>query len=207
MSWFPFFMELKGKKGLIVGGGKVAVRKAEKMLPFGTVLTMIAPAFCEEAIQLENIERVCRRFLPKDIEGMCFVIGATDELYTNQEIYELCKKRHIPVNIVDDKEKCTFLFPALVKQGEFVAGFTTGGSSPLAAAYIRKWVEENLPENLEDIIAFMGMCRQEIRKRYSAAEDRAYLLREIFCLAMQKGRGLSSVELEEILKRRNDHGT
>lgn len=206
MSWFPFFMELQGEKGLIVGGGKVAVRKAEKLLLFGVSLTMIAPDFCEEAVCLEGVTRICRRFLPRDVAGKHFVIGATSEECVNQEIYELCKEYHIPVNIVDDKEKCTFLFPALVKQGEFVAGFTTGGNSPLASAYVRKWVEENLPDDFEQIVAFMGVCRQEVRERYTSTEDREHVLREIFALAMKKGRRLSPMEMEEIWKRRNDHG-
>lgn len=43
MGYFPFFVELEGKRGVIVGGGTVAARKVEKLLAFGPKLTVIAP--------------------------------------------------------------------------------------------------------------------------------------------------------------------
>lgn len=54
MGHFPFFMEIGGKKGVILGGGRVAARKVEKLLPFGPVLTCIAPAIEEELEQLSR---------------------------------------------------------------------------------------------------------------------------------------------------------
>ncbi len=205
MGWFPFFMELEGKNGLIVGGGNVAVRKAEKLLPFGVSLTMIAPDFCKEARSLDGVQRIFRKFQPTDIEGMQFVIGATNEKQTNEEIYQLCKAHSVLVNVVDDKERCTFLFPALVQRGAFVAGFTTGGKSPLASSYIRKWVEESLPANFDEMIEFLGRYRQEIQEQCSSSVEREALLRKAFSLVIEKGRGLSSVETGEIWERRNEH--
>ena len=138
MSYFPFFMEVAGKGCLIAGGGSVALRKAEKLLPFGVRIMAVAPMFCEEFRELDGVRRVERPFIPEDLEGMMFVIGATNDSAVNAEISRLCRERGIPVNIVDDRENCTFFFPALVKRGDFVAGFSSGGNSPLAARYIRE---------------------------------------------------------------------
>ena len=124
MSYFPFFMEIAGKGCLIAGGGSVALRKAEKLLPFGVRIMAVAPMFCEEFRELDGVRRVERPFMPEDLEGMMFVIGATNDSAVNAEISRLCRERGIPVNIVDDRENCTFFFPALVKRGDFVAGFS-----------------------------------------------------------------------------------
>ena len=101
MSYFPFFVEIKDKTCLVVGGGMVALRKIEKLLPFGVKITVVSPAFCAEIEEMTDIRKIQRPFEKKDIEGMLFVIGATDEEEVNGEISTLCREKHIPVNIVD----------------------------------------------------------------------------------------------------------
>ncbi|MBQ3615704.1 MAG: bifunctional precorrin-2 dehydrogenase/sirohydrochlorin ferrochelatase, partial [Anaerotignum sp.] len=163
MSYFPFFMEIKDKECLVVGGGMVALRKIEKLLPFGVKITVVSPVFCSEIEELEGIDRICRRFEREDIEGKMFVIGATDNEAVNRDISVLCREKNIPVNIVDDPKKCTFFFPALVKQGEFVAGFSSGGGSPLAAQYIRKKVEDALPVGFDKVVDILASVREQVK--------------------------------------------
>lgn len=93
MSYFPFFMEIAGKGCLIAGGGSVALRKAEKLLPFGVRIMAVAPMFCEEFRELDGVRRVERPFIPEDLEGMMFVIGATNDSAVNAEISRLCRER------------------------------------------------------------------------------------------------------------------
>lgn len=117
MSYFPFFVEIGQKRCLVVGGGTVAFRKIEKLLPFGVEITVVSPSFCAEIEQTEGICRIRKEFQAEDVEDMCFVIGATDCEAVNARIAAVCHAKHIPVNIVDDAEKCSFFFPALVKRG------------------------------------------------------------------------------------------
>ena len=46
----------------------------------------------------------------EDLSGADFVIAATDDEALNGRIAEYCQAAHIPVNVVDDREKCTFFF-------------------------------------------------------------------------------------------------
>lgn len=201
MSYFPFFIEIKDKPCLVVGGGRVALRKIEKLLPFGAEITVVSPAFCPEVAELTDIRRIERGFRPTDIEGMLFVIGATDDEAVNREISVRCRERRIPVNIVDDREKCSFFFPALVKRGEFVAGFSSGGGSPLAAQYIRKKVEAEIPDGFETVVEVLAEVRERVKTEIADGRAREAVLREIFSLAMEHGGRVSAEEIEEIIRR------
>lgn len=207
MSYFPFFIEIGGKPCLVVGGGMVALRKIEKLQPFGAEITVVSPVFCREVAELTGIHRVQRAFQPKDIEGMCFVIGATDDERVNAEISALCNEKNILVNIVDDREKCSFFFPALVKKGEFVAGFSSGGGSPLAARFIREQVEMAVPEGFDRVIELLAGLRERVKAEVPDGKKREKIFQEIFALALAQAGEVSEVEIDAILRReREDNG-
>lgn len=204
MSYFPFFIEIQDKPCLVVGGGVVALRKIEKLLPFGAKITVVSPAFCAELEQMEGICRVRRQFSPADVEGKLFVIGATDEETVNQEISDLCRERNIPVNIVDDREKCSFFFPALVKQGEFVAGFSSGGGSPLAAQYIRKQVEKAIPEGFDKVVEVLAASRETVKAAVPDIRKRERVFRALFALALAQAGNVTEQEIQEILRKEGE---
>lgn len=200
MSYFPFFMEIGQKPCLVVGGGVVALRKIEKLYPFGAEITVVSPVFCSELSVFQGIRRICRPFQPTDIDGMLFVIGATDDEAVNAEVAALCKEKQIPVNIVDDREKCSFFFPALVKRGEFVAGFTSGGGSPLAAQYMRRQMEVSLPQNFDCTVAMLSDVRERIKGQIDGKRREA-VFRVLFALALEKGGSVTEEEIEAILTK------
>lgn len=204
MSYFPFFMEIKDKECLVVGGGVVALRKIEKLLPFGVKITVVSPAFCSEVEEMEGIFRIRRKFEKNDMDGMLFVIGATDDEAVNGKISALCREKNIPVNIVDDPKNCTFFFPALVKKGEFVAGFSTGGGSPLAARYIRKKVEDAVPEGFEKVVELLSAVREQVKAEIPDIRKRENVFKEIFALALEKEGNVTETEIEEILRKEGE---
>ena len=205
MSYFPFFVEIRDEKCLVVGGGIVALRKIEKLLPFGADITVVSPAFCAEIEKMEDIRKVQRPFDKKDIEGMLFVIGATDDENVNAEISAFCREKNIPVNIVDDPAKCTFFFPALVKRGEFVAGISTGGGSPLAAQYIRKKVEDAVPEGFDRVVEVLSAVREQVKAEVPDIKIREKIFKEIFALALEKEGNITETEMNEIIRKEGEH--
>lgn len=205
MSYFPFFMEIKDRQCLVVGGGKVALRKIEKLLPFGVEITVVSPAFCVEIEEMAGILRIQRNFHSADIEGKMFVIGATDDEEINGEISALCQAKNIPVNIVDDPKKCTFFFPALVKEGEFVAGFSTGGGSPLAAQYIRKKVEDAVPNGFDRVVDVLSAVREQVKAEIPDIKKRENVFKEIFALALEKEGNIKEEEINEIIRKEGEH--
>ena len=79
MGYFPFFIDIKNQKGLLVGGGKVAVHKVEKLLPFEPILTVIAPKIDEKLLENQKLSCFQREFQDEDIEGAAFVIAASNQ--------------------------------------------------------------------------------------------------------------------------------
>lgn len=159
MGYFPFFVELSGKDGLIVGGGVTALRKSQKLLPYGPRLTVASPAITEEIRMIDGPLLLFRPFSPDLLAGKAFVIASTDNRKLNHRISTLCKSRHIPVNVGDDQAACTFLFPALVKQGTLSFGISTGGVSPSAAIYLKEQIAALLPDHFEELLTYLEVQR------------------------------------------------
>lgn len=203
MGYFPFFMDIGGKKGVILGGGRVAARKVEKLLPFGPVLTCIAPSIEEEIRELSRSDKkltlVYREACEEDLAGACFVIAATDREEVNAWAAGWCRERNIPVNVVDDREKCGFFFPALIQEGPLTIGISTDGKSPAAASYVRKTVEQELPEGLGNTIEILGRLREVVRKMLPGQKERAACLERLFLYCRERDFRVGEKELEEYL--------
>ena len=199
MGYFPFFVDLEGREGLVVGGGAVALRKLQKLLPYGPRLTVAAPELLAEIEALPGLTRLRRSFAPAMLEGKGFVIAATDDREVNRGIAALCRERGIPVNAVDDKEQCTFLFPALVKRGDLTVGVSTAGASPSAAAWVGRRVSERLPEDFGELLDYLASLRPMVRKRV-AEENRAAVFARLFSDCMEQGFPLEEAALAAVLE-------
>ena len=131
MAYFPFFVDLSGREGLIVGGGAVALRKVQKLLPYGPRLTVVAPEISPKFEELEQVDLCRRPFAAVDLDGCDFAVAATNDRQLNHYVAELCGQRRIPVNVADSKEDSAFLFPALLRRGELSVGVSASGAGPV----------------------------------------------------------------------------
>lgn len=206
MGYFPFFMDITGKNGVIVGGGKVAARKVEKLLSFGPHLTVIAPEIeewfrtQEKLLQKDGTASLVlaeREFEMTDLTGADFVIAATDDELLNDSISAYCKLRQIPVNVVDDREKCSFFFPALVRKGDLTIGISTDGKSPMAASWVRKKISQILPSGIGNTIDLMGQIRPRVMGLNMAEADRKDLLEKMFLYCLEKEGEVTLAELTD----------
>lgn len=181
MGYFPFFMDIAGKNGLIAGGGRVAFHKLRKLLPYGAKLRVVAPEVSAELTQFaseNDIHVIKRAFQPDDLTEMHFVIAASDDREANAKIGKICRERGILVNVVDDKEACSFIFPSLVKAGKLSIGISTEGASPEAAASIRSQIAALIPADMEEILDYLNMLRPLAKECIKDSERRAAFLRD-----------------------------
>lgn len=199
MAYFPFFMDLEDKPGLVVGGGRVAARKIRALLPYGPRLTVCAPTLLPELESLPGLTLRRDPFFPALLEDTFFVIAATDDREENRRIARLCQARSIPVNVADPGNESTFLFPALVRRGPLSIGISTSGTSPSAAHFLKKQIEELLPADLEPILVWMDGVREELKQGPLPQAQRALLLSRLFSAALQAGRPLSQAEVSPLL--------
>lgn len=194
MAYFPFFIDIEHKKGLIVGGGRIAAHKIEKIKPFGADLVVIAPEIMQQLKEDAALTCVEREFCEDDIRDCCFVIAASDDRALNHRISRLCQKQNILVNVVDDKEVCGFLFPALVKEGSLTVGISTAGASPKVAATLRSQVAAELPNRMEEILDDLNDLRDIAKAQIEDATDRAAFLKDVAAFCMAENRVLTSEE-------------
>lgn len=211
MGYFPLFIQLEGRPCLVAGGGAVALRKVQKLLPFGPRITVVAPAVCPELAALPGVRFVRRRVRPGDVARQALVIAATGNAALNRRLAAACRARRIPVNVVDDPAACSFLFPALVRRGPLTVGISTGGASPTAAVHVKRRVEAALPgEAFGPILEWLAACRASVKAALAAESARAALFAQLFDQCLEKGRPLTDEEFAALLVRakteENAHG-
>lgn len=195
MTYFPMFVDLKDKPVLVVGGGRVALRKLQKLDPYGAKPTVVAPEILDEIKELPNVIVIQRRFRIWDLYPRpALVIAATNDEKTNQKISLFCRKNYIPVNVTDNPAQCSFLFPALVQQGSFSAGISTGGASPTAAVYYKERLQELLPENIDEILSWLESQRQLLKTVIPEQSKRAGVFRRLFDACVEKKGPLTAEE-------------
>ena len=200
MPYFPIFIDLNSKPVLIVGGGAVALRKLEKLMPYGGRMTVVAPHILPELAAVPGVKLQKHCFSASDLRPRpALVIAATNDRETNRHISLLCQKRHIPVNVEDDPALCSFLFPALVRQGDFSAGICTGGASPVAAAYFKERLRELLPEGLDRILDWLASLRPAMKNAIPGQHNRAEVFRRLFDASLAKGEPLTQEEAERCM--------
>ncbi len=178
MPYFPAFVDLKGKKVVVVGSGKVAERKIEKLLPFEPRIRVISPRITEGIRELHNqgkIEITLRKVRLADIKGAFLVIVAVDDIKLQKRIYQYCKRRGILCNSVDSINYCSFVFPALVVKGDVVIGISTSGKVPALSRAIREHIEKSLPQNIESI----RQALENVRKSLPKGKERQEILTQM----------------------------
>lgn len=190
MAYFPFYIDIENKKILVVGGGTVALRKIEKLMPFSPDITVVAPEICDE-IKALNLKMLDREFCDNDLDGTFCVISATDDKTFNSRIFELCSEKNILVNTVDDKEKCGFIFPAIASKNGITAGITTSGKSPIYAKYLKELFMGILDSMNENTTEVLWKYRPIIKDRVESEEDRKSIFEQLLSLC------LSGIEPDE----------
>lgn len=198
MAYFPFYIDIEKKDILVVGGGAVALRKVEKLQPFNPVITVVSPEICNEIVKL-GVKTVKRVFADSDLDGVFCVISATNNSQVNEHIYRLCSEKNIPVNTVDDKERCTFIFPALVKENGITAGITTSGKSPVYAKYVKEQLIQLLENINADTVEVLWKYRAAIKASINNEEERKEIFTRLLNMCVE-GALVDDKAVEEIIK-------
>lgn len=136
---YPINLDIENIKITIIGGGKVAYRKATNFLDFGKKVTVVSKEFIDEFDKIKNeIDMIYDVYNEKYIQDSFVVVAATNNKDVNYKIGTYCNKNGKLVNVVDDKELSNFTVPSYVKRGELLLSISTGGNSPSLSAKIKE---------------------------------------------------------------------
>ena len=147
--WFPLFINLENKKVLVIGGGKVAAKKIEKILEYGADITVVTENVVEEKLlQLENIkiENNQKIEIEKLVKGYFLVIAATDNEELNENIANVCDSNGMLINNVSSKVKMNAMFGGIVKNSEFQIAISTNGKNCKRSRAMKSEIQKVLDE-------------------------------------------------------------
>jgi uroporphyrin-III C-methyltransferase/precorrin-2 dehydrogenase/sirohydrochlorin ferrochelatase len=177
MDYLPIFIQLRGELAVVVGGGQVASRKVELLLKAGARVTVVAPEIVDELDPLVargELRLISGKFAPEHLAGAGIVIAATDSREVNAAVSCAARKARVPVNVVDDPELSTFIFPAIVDRSPVIVAVGTSGHSPVLARRVRAQIESLLPARLGALARFVGDRRKEVQQALPPARRRPF---------------------------------
>ncbi len=182
MSLLPVFLKLDGRRGLVVGAGKVGLEKIASLLKTGLQLRVVAPYAASEVRQLASegrLEWIQRPFEIDDLDGNFVVVAATDSAEVNAEVYHEAVARGILANSVDDPPHCDFYFGSVVSRGALQIAISTAGESPAVAQRLRREIDEQLPQDLGSWLENLGQLRREVLATHPSGDARKLLLHQL----------------------------
>ena len=142
-SRFPLFIDLTGRRAVVVGGGPVGLRRAEVLCRFGAEVTVISPRL---AGPLPGAVHLPRAYRDGDLAGAFLAVAATDDWAVNAAVGEEARRLGIPFNRADCPADCDFFFPAICESGALVAGLVGDGGDHAAVAAAARRVRAALAE-------------------------------------------------------------
>jgi uroporphyrin-III C-methyltransferase/precorrin-2 dehydrogenase/sirohydrochlorin ferrochelatase len=169
MRFLPVFLDLRSGPVLLVGSGELARAKLRLLLAAGASVRWqatdgdydVSGLDAEDAVRIERIQGDPST---SDLSGVIAVLCAgAGEL--GPAISVRARAVGLPVNVMDDLQHSTFIFPAIVDRGDVVVAVGTGGASPVVARRVRERIEAMLPARIGDLASFIGRWRKSIHGR------------------------------------------
>ncbi len=176
-TYYPVFLNLKGKRAVVIGGGKVAERKILTLLKARADITVISPQLTKRLKKLKGkIKHIPRQYRKGDLKGSFLVIAATDSQAINKKVSE---DAPCLVNVVDAPSLCNFIVPAVVRRGPLTIAISTSGVSPALSRSIRKELERLYGPELADYLRSLEKIRVQAIKEIPDRKKRTKFLKNL----------------------------
>jgi precorrin-2 dehydrogenase/sirohydrochlorin ferrochelatase len=173
--YYPIYIDIEDRSVVIIGGGNVCARKAETMMKYGARVTIVSPQFTDEMEQWARDGTLALRrkeYEEPDLEGASLVIASTDDPCINARVARDCRRRKIPVNVVDVTHLCEFIVPAIVERGSIQIAVSTGGKSPALARTLKEDLQKFVGPEYDEINQLLGTLRKGAKATLPTDVDR-----------------------------------
>ncbi|MGN1412606.1 MAG: bifunctional precorrin-2 dehydrogenase/sirohydrochlorin ferrochelatase [Oscillospiraceae bacterium] len=195
MSFFPISINLEDKSVLVIGGGKVALRKIKTLLKFDIPIIVISPHIIEDLKSLlydydydsfdcnvcnHKVKLYNREFSFNDLKlfNVGLVITTTDDVVLNQNILDVCKSKGILCNSATNTQNNGYLFPSIVKEGDISIAINTDGKSPYISRKIREDIQKNVPlDKYNQLVEQSNSLRKKLLNFEDSQEIRAEIIK------------------------------
>lgn len=166
--YYPIFLNIRGKRCVVVGGGAVALRKVKALLEHEASVKVISPELCPELSQLAKsraIQVLQRNYNGRDLQGVFIAIAATDDGEINNKVAEEARAKGVLVNVVDDSEHSDFIVPSQLRRGDITIAVSTAGKSPALARKIRTRLEKDFGAEYASLALLVDEVRSELKRQ------------------------------------------
>lgn len=175
----PLLFNLKNKKVLVVGGGKVAARRVVTLLENGMQVIAVSLDFTEAIIKIENdrLTLIDSGYHIDQLTDIDLVVAATDNRDLNGQIKMDCLSRKIWCNRVDDPEDSDFIFPSVIRRGDLTLSVCTEGASPFLTKQIADELADRYDDSYTEKTALLRLLRQAVLAGDGTAKEKSEKLK------------------------------
>ncbi len=165
-AFYPVSLDVTGRACLVVGGGRVAARKARTLLECGALVTVIAPSLAPEMEELSGrLQAVERRaYASGDAGGFRLVVSATGRPDVDSAVHADAESAGVWINSADDRANSSFILPAVFRDGSVTVAVSTGGLSPAFASWLRDRLAAECPDHAGALAALIGEAREQLQR-------------------------------------------
>ncbi len=173
--YYPIYIDIEDRAVLIVGGGVVCARKAETMMRYGGRVTIVSPEITDEIAAWERDGALVvhrKLYEESDLDGASIVIASTDDPCVNARVARDCRRRKVPVNVVDVTHLCEFIVPAIIEKGSIQIAISTGGKSPALGRTLKEDLQRTIGPEYAEVNDLLGTLRREAKRILPTDTDR-----------------------------------
>ena len=178
MTFYPVSLDLRGRRAVVIGGGTVAEQKVLGLLTAGAHVTVVSP---ETTLRLADLAASAgidlrrRSYRAGDLAGAWLAIAATDDRTANAAVWAEAERLGVPLNAVDDLDHCSFIAPAIHREGDITVAVSTSGKSPALAARLRQRAARLVGPAEARLCELLGELRPELAARVPDTRARTAL--------------------------------
>lgn len=190
MDIFPISLKLQQQRCLIVGGGHIALRKAQLLVKAGAIIDVIAPEIDQSLMAL--VTQSGGHYFADVFSEQVFqhvyrlVIAATDDAQVNRTVFEQCELRNILVNSVDDIPHCRFMMPAIIDRSPLLISVASNGASPVLSRQIRTQLETIIPHGMGKLAEFSGQWRKRVKDKIKNPDERRVFWEDLYASPLKE---------------------
>jgi siroheme synthase-like protein len=170
-SYYMACLDLEGRRCLVVGGGAVGLEKASGLAACGARVTVVSPVL-DEGFAALDVEWRAREYETSDLDGVLLVIAATADRAVNERVSADAEARGLLCNVADVPDLCSFILPAVHREGPIAVAVSTGGASPALAKRLRTQIAELVRPEHAELAEELRALRPEVKERFGTYEER-----------------------------------
>lgn len=166
-SYYPVYLNLKGRRCVVVGGGNEAERKAQGLLEAGAHVTVIstgASVVIQDLAERGLIDWIAKEYEPGDLEGAFLAVSENENARVYTRVAHEAEQRGVLVNVVDVTHLCSFIAPAIVRRGDVTFAISTAGLSPALARRLREELDGSAVMRWAEMAEMLAEVRMELRR-------------------------------------------